>query len=50
LVISLLFAYLNDSVNITSVYEMYPIGWFSPTTVATFIFRHSAEDESVYIR
>src|SRR5215469_319700 len=27
----LLFAYLSDSdsVNVTSVYEMYPIGWFS---------------------
>lgn len=23
------FAYLNDSVNVTSVYEMYPLGWFS---------------------
>src|ERR1700752_5365109 len=27
----LLFAYLSDSdsVNVTSIYEMYPIGWFS---------------------
>ena len=25
----MLFAYLSDSVNVTSVYEMYPIGWFS---------------------
>jgi len=27
----MLFAYLNDSdsLNVTSVYEMYPIGWFS---------------------
>ena len=25
----MLFAYLSNSVNVTSVYEMYPIGWFS---------------------
>ncbi len=25
----ILFAYLSDSVNVTSVYEMYPVGWFS---------------------
>lgn len=27
----MLFAYLSDrdSVNVTSVYEMYPVGWFS---------------------
>jgi hypothetical protein len=46
----MLFAYLSDSnsVNVTSVYEMYPIGWFSPTIVATFMFRHSAKDQSAY--
>jgi hypothetical protein len=25
----ILFAYLSDSVNVASVYKMYPIGWFS---------------------
>ena len=25
----MLFAYLSDRVNVTSVYKMYPIGWFS---------------------
>jgi hypothetical protein len=46
----MLFAYLSDSnsLNVASVYEMYPIGWYSPTTVSSFMFRHSAEDESAY--
>ena len=45
----MLFAYLSDSnsLNVASVYDV-PIGWYSPTTVATFMFRHSAADESAY--
>ena len=26
---AMLFAYLSDSVGVTSIYETYPIGWFS---------------------